>query len=92
VLERIERLVVAPGRVLDRAAGQPRVDGAPHGRRDALGIVGEPVLEISGHRQRGSRHDRGRVAERLLPRDRVVDPAQRGGESAAGGGQRLEAK
>jgi hypothetical protein len=88
----IERLVLAPGRVLDRAAGQAGVDRAPHGLRDALGVVGEPVLEVRGHRQRGGRHDGGRVGERLLPRDRVVHPAERGGEAAAGGGERREAE
>ena len=92
MLDWIQRFVVTPGRVLDRAAGQARVDGSPHRFLDGVGIVAKPVLEVSGHRQRGSRHDRGRVGERLLPRDRVVEPAQRGSESGAGGGQRLEAQ
>jgi hypothetical protein len=32
------------------------------------------------------------VGERLIPGDRVVHPAERGGEAAAGGGERLESE
>ena len=64
-----------------------------HGLGHAGGIVGEAVLEVGRHRHVGDGgHDRGGVGDRLVAGHPAVEAAERGGEAAAGGGQRLEAE
>ena len=53
------------------------------------GSSANAVLEVGRDRQLGGGDDLRGVRDRLLPRDRAVEPAERGGIAAAGRGQRL---
>jgi hypothetical protein len=86
----IDRVVLAAGRILDRAADQPRCRRLPDGFRRFPGRIAETVLEIGADRQVGGADDLARVLHRLLPRDRAVRPPAREGETGARRRQRRE--
>jgi hypothetical protein len=88
----VDRPVALAGEVLDRRAGQPCLPGQANRLGDLRRCILKPVLQIGGHRERSRLDELGRVAQRLLPRDRAVDASQRRGVAAARGGQGLEAE
>ena len=89
-VERVERLVGAARRVLDREAGDP----GRRGERDALGdsvrIVGVAALEVRAHRDLERTRDLGEVLQHLGTLDSLVGPRNRPGEAGARRRQRLE--
>ena len=65
------------GRVLDRAADEPRLGGEPDRLRHRFGSVAEAVLEVGRHRQVGRLDDRARVGERLRRGSPLPAPSRR---------------
>jgi hypothetical protein len=92
--ERIDRVIAAPGRVLDRSAGKTRLRGEADRLRARLRIVAETILEIRADRQRRRLDDRAHVRECLVAIDGAfrIGPAEREGEPRTGRRERLEAK
>src|SRR5258708_40303694 len=86
----IDRVLIALGVVLHRAAGQPGCHGQPDGLGDARWIIGEAVLQIRGYRQIGALGEPLRMAAGLVPAHRSVDPPECRVEAAACGGELLE--
>jgi hypothetical protein len=86
----VNRVLVALGVVLDRAAGQP----GRHRKADRFGhavwIVGEAVLQVGRNRQVSAGRDPLTVAHRLVAADVAVGPAERGSESTARRGEGRE--
>jgi len=88
----VDRRVRLSGEVLDGAAGQPRPDRQRDGVGDILRFIGEPVLEVRGHRKVRCRHDRCGMGERLVSGHRSVEAAERRGKTPARRGQGFEAE
>ncbi len=78
--ELVDRVVLVPGEVLQRAAGQPGRGREPHRLGHAGRIVREAVLQVGGHRQGSGRRDVRGVPKGLIPGHLAVESAQRGGE------------
>ena len=88
----VRRVAAVRPTVLDRAArergGRRGLDGGGDARR----VVGEPVLEVRGHRHGHRPRELGRVCDGRVPADLAVELPERGREAAARGGEGGEAE
>ncbi len=88
-VERIEHLRHGVP-VLDGESAGAGCHEALHVGRDVLGTVGKTVLAVDVHRDVDGVGDRRDVGDQFLDGDRLVAPAERGGESTTRRGERLE--
>src|SRR5439155_6846988 len=72
VAERVDRLRGIAGCVLDRAAGEARLRGAPDRLRGGFRRIAESLLEIRRHRELRRLRDGAAVGDRLLARHMAV--------------------
>src|SRR5436309_13641667 len=81
----VDRIVLPPGKVFNRAARQSCLYGQANGLGHTRWVVGETVLEVSGHGHGGAPHNCRRVRGGLVSIDRSMEWTQGGSEAGAGG-------